>query len=137
MEEIGKIIEQKDQEVKIEITPVGGCAHCSQSNICNPFGQNKKVIELKNTINAQIGDWVKIEITEKNRIASVLIILGIPIIFFLIGIIIGHEISGDKMSAILAGLGLIIAFTIVKFINNYWLRKNKEFAIIKEKIKSV
>lgn len=134
MEETGKIVELNGNRAKIEINTSGGCAQCGQAHVCNPLGQNKKVIELKNTINAQVGDWVKIEIKEKNRIVSILVVFGIPIFLFLIGVIIGHQISGDKMSAILGGLGLILAFLIAKIINNYLIKKDRDLAVIKEKV---
>ena len=134
MEEIGKIIEITNNKAKIEINPSGGCSHCAQAHICNPLGKDKKVVELKNTINAQVGDWVKIEIKEKNRVVSILVVLGLPIFLFLIGVIIGHQISGDKMSAILGGLGLILAFLIAKIINNYLIKNDRDLAVIKEKV---
>ena len=134
MEEIGKVIEIRGETVKIEITPSGGCSNCSQANICNPFGQNKKVIELKNTINAQIGDFVKIEIKEKDRILSLSLLFGVPIVLFVSGVIIGQTISGDKLSAILGGAGFVFAFLLVKIINNYLEKKGKDLAVIKEKI---
>jgi positive regulator of sigma E activity len=134
MEEIGKIVGLVGTKAKIEINTKAACSHCAQANICNPLGQNKKEIELKNTLNAQVGDWVKIEIKEKNRIASLLVVLGIPIFLFVTGVIIGNIISGDKMSAILGGVGLLLAFLIVKLINNYLIRKDTDLAVIKEKV---
>jgi len=136
MEEIGKVIELSSDNAKIEITPSEGCSHCQQANVCNPFGPNKKVIELRNAVNAQVGDSVRIEIPEKNRVLSILIVLGIPIFLFMIGIIIGQIISGDQLSAILGGVGLVLAFVIVKLINNYLAKKEKVLVVIKEKIKA-
>ncbi len=137
MEETGKVIDLINDKVKIEITSSRVCTHCSQSNICNPFGPNKKIVELKNSVDAQIGDTVKIEITEKTRFVSILIVFGIPVLCFLIGIFIGYQIAGDNLSAILGGVGLIIAFVIVKLINNYWLKNKPAVAKIKEKVKSI
>lgn len=134
MDEIGKIIELKDDIAVIEITPSSGCSRCAQVNICNPFGKNKKVIELPNVINGQINDWVKIEIKEKNRVLSILLVFGLPILLFLIGVFIGTKTAGDNAGAILGGIGLILAFVIIKIINNYLNRKNKNLACIKEKI---
>ncbi|MBS4015771.1 MAG: SoxR reducing system RseC family protein [Candidatus Latescibacteria bacterium] len=136
MEEVGKIIELVNDKARIEITPSGGCNHCTQAHICNPFGKNKKIIELPNSINAQVNDLVKIEIKDKNRFLSILLVLGLPILLFLIGIIIGNRISGDALAALFGGIGLLLAFIIVKIVNNYLLRTNKNLACIKEKIES-
>ncbi|MCX7785163.1 MAG: SoxR reducing system RseC family protein [candidate division WOR-3 bacterium] len=134
MEEIGKIIEIEGTTAKIEITPSGGCAHCTQANICNPLGKNKKVIELQNNLNAQVGDWVKIEIKEKHRVLSLSLVLGLPVVLFLIGVFFGRKISSEKFSAILGGVGLGLGFLVVKIINNYLIKKGKSLATIKEKI---
>lgn len=134
MEEIGKIIELKDNIALIEITPTSACSHCGQANLCNPSGKNKKVIELPNKINAQVGDWVKVETKEKNRILSMLLVLGLPIILFVIGVFIGAHISGETLSAIMGGVGLLLAFIIVKIVNNYLVRNKKNLATIKEKV---
>ncbi|MEO0091829.1 MAG: SoxR reducing system RseC family protein [candidate division WOR-3 bacterium] len=134
MEEVGKIIEVKGTIAKIEITPTGGCAHCSQAKICNPLGNNKKVIELNNSIDAQVGDWVKIEIKEKHRVLSLLLVLGLPVMLFLIGVFLGKHLGGDKSSAILGGVGLALGFFVVKIINSYIIKKGKSLAEIKEKV---
>lgn len=134
MEEIGKVIEIIGDLVKIEITPSGSCSQCSQVNICNPFGQNKKVIELKNTIEAQVGDSVRLEIKEKNRILSLSLLLGLPTVLFVIGIFIGQIVGGDEISAILGGVGLLLAFLILLIINRYLIIKRKNLVWIKEKI---
>jgi positive regulator of sigma E activity len=136
MEEVGRIIELVNDKARIEITPSGACNHCAQAHICNPFGKNKKIIELPNSINAQVNDLVKIEIRDKDRFLSILLVLGLPILMFLAGIIIGNKIYGDSAAAILGGIGLLLAFIIIKVVNNYLLRTNKNLACIKEKIAS-
>lgn len=134
MEEIGKVIELIGEKVKIEITPAKACCHCSQVNICNPFGQNKKVIELKNTINAKVGDSVVLEIKEKNRILALSLLFGLPTVLFVAGIIIGQFIDGDKISAIFGGVGLLIAFLILMIINRYLISKEKSLVCIKRRL---
>lgn len=136
MEEIGKIIALANGKARIEITPSGGCNHCAQAQICNPFGKNKKIIELPNTINAQVNDLVKIEIKDKNRILSILLVFCLPILLFLIGVVIGNQNAGNTSAALFGGIGLLLAFIIVKIINNYFLRKNKNLAYLKEIIES-
>lgn len=134
MEEIGKIIELIGNKAKIEIATSSTCGHCGQKSVCHSFGENKKIIELNNDINAQVDDWVKIDIKGKNQVLSILLVLGLPILLFLIGVFIGYYISGDKLAAILGGAGLLLAFTILKLINNYLISTNKSLASIKEKV---
>ncbi len=134
MEEVGKIVGLVGNKAQIEITPSAICGNCSQKNVCNPFSQNKKLIELNNTIHGQIGDLVKIEIKEKNRILTILLIFGLPALLFVVGVIIGQRIGGDKFAAIFAGVGLIVSYGIIKIINNRITNKGIALAKIKEKI---
>lgn len=135
MQEIGKIIAIIGDTAKIEITPSGGCAHCAQFNLCNPLGQNKKVIELKNTINAQVGDIVKIEIGEKSRALSIALVFGLPVLLLIVGLVIGNFLSNEKLSALLGGCGLVLAMCLLKIIDNRLKKKGKHLAIIKEIVK--
>jgi len=134
MEETGKIIELIGTKAKIEITPSSLCGKCAQEKVCNPFGQNKKLIELNNTVNGQINDLVKIEIRAKSQVLTILLVFGLPALLFVIGVIIGQKIGGDKLATIFAGIGLIIAYVIVKIINNRIANKGNELARIIEKI---
>ena len=110
------------------------CGNCTQEKICNPFGSNKKVIELNNTINGHIGDIVIIEIIEKNRFLTTLLVFGLPTLLFVIGVICGQKIGGDKLAAIFAGAGLLIAFIIIKIVNNVLIKKGTDLVKIKENI---
>lgn len=134
MEEIGKIIELKDNIAVIEITPTDGCARCSQVNICHPAGKSKKTIELPNTINAQVNDWVKIEISEKHRALAIFLVLGLPILLLLSGVLVASYFKTDLLVFMGGTIGLLIGFIIVKIINNSLARKGKNLAYLKEKI---
>lgn len=134
MEEVGRIVELVGSKVKIEITPSSICGNCTQAKVCNPFGQNKKLIELNNTVNGQINDLVKIEIKEKNQVMSTSLVFGLPTLLFVIGVIFGQKAGGDKLAAIFAGAGLVIAFIIIKIVNNVLIKKGTDLVKIKENL---
>ena len=134
MEENGKVIELLANEAKVEVMPSAICSHCGSADACGSLGAKTKVVLAKNPIGAKLGDLVKIEIKEKNRLASILLLFGLPITLLLVGIIIGEVISGDKLAAILGGSGLVIAFIIVKIIDRLAGRKDNFLPTIIEKI---
>ncbi|MEO0083356.1 MAG: SoxR reducing system RseC family protein [candidate division WOR-3 bacterium] len=136
MQEIGKIIEIIGDIAKIEITPSGGCAHCAQFNLCHPWGQNKKVIELKNTINGQIGDTVKIEIKENARLLSIGLVFGLPTILFITGLVIGNFLKNEKLGAVFGGCGLVLAVILLKIIDNLLKKKDPNIVVIKEIVRN-
>jgi sigma-E factor negative regulatory protein RseC len=134
MEEKGKVIELLANEAKVEVMPSAICSHCSSTDACGSIGTKAKVVLAKNPIEAKVGDLVKLELKEKARATSILLVFGLPITFLLAGIIIGEIISGDKLAAILGGAGLVIAFIIVKMIDRLVDRKESFLPTIVEKI---
>lgn len=134
MEENGKIIELTASGAKVCVTPSQVCGSCAQAKACATIGSKMKIILVNNPINAQVGDWVKIELKEKARTTSILLVFGLPILLLLIGVITGEVIGGDKLAAFLGGGGLIVAFIIVKIIDNYLTRKVNFLPTIIEKI---
>ncbi|MCX8014443.1 MAG: SoxR reducing system RseC family protein [candidate division WOR-3 bacterium] len=135
MQEIGKIIEITGDIARIEITPSGGCVHCSQFKLCNPFGENKKVIELKNTLDAKIGDTVKIEIPEKAQALSIGLVFGLPVVLFMLGLVIGNYYRNEKLGAIFGGCGFALAIGILKIVDNRLRKKGAHLAKLKEIVK--
>ncbi len=134
MEENGKVIEVLANEVKVEVMPSAICSHCGSADTCGSLGSKTKVVLAKNLIGAKVGDIVKLELKEKARATSILLVFGLPISLLLVGIIIGEVISGDKLAAILGGAGLVIAFIIVKMIDRLVGRKENFLPTIVEKI---
>jgi sigma-E factor negative regulatory protein RseC len=126
MEENGKVVEVLASEARVEVVPSAICGHCSAAEACGAFGSKTKVVLAKNPIGAKIGDLVKLETKEKNRLTSISLVFGLPIVLLLIGIILGEIISGDKLAAFLGGIGLVIAFIIAKIIDR-WVGKKATF----------
>ena len=126
MEENGKVVELSDEGTKVEVIPGNMCHHCGAAQACGTFGSRTKIVLAQNPIDAKIGDLVKLEIKEKTRAVSILLVFGLPIVLLLTGIIVGEILSGDKLAAILGGAGLVIAFAVVKVIDRL-VNKQKTF----------
>jgi len=136
VEDNGKIIELTAEGAKVEIVPRPICGACAVANACAAIGLKTKIVLAKNPIAAQVGDLVKLETKEKNRTLSILLVFGLPIVFLLVGIIIGEIIAGDKLAAILGGGGLLLAFLIAKIIDTHLAKKGTFLPMIIEKISS-
>ncbi len=126
MEENGKVIELTYNRAKVAVEPSPICGSCAAADACAAIGSKTKIVLANNLINAKVGDLVKIDLKEKSRTTSILLVFGLPITFLFVGIIIGEVISGDKLAAILGGIGIIIAFIIVKIID-LWVGKKATF----------
>jgi|UniRef100_A0A7C6A9C4 sigma-E factor negative regulatory protein RseC len=134
MEENGKVIELTENGAKVCVTPSQVCGSCVQAKACATIGAKTKIILANNPINAQVGDWVKIELKEKSRTTSILLVFGLPILALLFGIIVGEIVAGDKMATIFGGSGLIIALIVVKIVDNHLSQKANFLPTIIEKI---
>lgn len=127
MKEAGRIaeIDPLRKTARVEIRPREACSHCSARSACNSTGEETKVVEANNPIGAGVGDWVNLEISENISLAATLLVFGIPLLFLIVGIVIGEIISGDRLALILGGSGLLTAFLLVKIFDKYLNKKRK------------
>ncbi|MEO0092960.1 MAG: SoxR reducing system RseC family protein [candidate division WOR-3 bacterium] len=134
MEENGRIVEITAEGAKVEVVPTSICGSCVSASICAALGSKTKIVLASNPINAQVGDLVKIEIKEKSRTTSFLLVFGLPILGLLIGIILGEIIDGDRLAVILGGSGLLLALVFLKIIDTRLSKKENFLPTVVEKI---
>jgi len=109
--------------VTISFESTDNCDGCSIRFLCSPKSYQDKIIKLKNTINAKIGE--KVAVSEASNILLKLSFLqyGSPLIGFLLGIIIATQfniylqpIELYQFLCGLLGLGLagLISYMIIR-----------------------
>ncbi|MFU2158609.1 SoxR reducing system RseC family protein [Caldisericum sp. AR60] len=66
------------------------CSSCALKNECsNNSLKEGQTVWVKNTIDAKIGDYVEFEFSEKDLNRGLFIVYGIPMIFIVVGAVIG------------------------------------------------
>ena len=106
--------------VSLERTPAcNGCKSCV-------FGKKSDiVVPAKNTVNATIGDHVRVSMlrNSKTSLLSILVGLGIPLICLLLGIVISSLCGVKEWISVLIGVGTALAgFFITIPIDRAFLR---------------
>lgn len=123
MRERGKVIETTGLSAKVSLQSSEACKTCSASYLCHPSGKDR-IIEAENSIAANIGDEVFIEISARSGFIALFLLFGLPIILGLTGLLIGAQHS-DTHSIFYGVAGLALGLIIAKIINNILSKKHK------------
>ncbi|MCI1931235.1 MAG: SoxR reducing system RseC family protein [Clostridia bacterium] len=125
MAEIGKVIGFKGDLAIIEMKRLEACAKC---RACIAGMEGKSMfIEAENACNAEVDDWVEVELTPRGFMTAVLVMYGIPFVGFMIGVALGYVVvaplvasfmNRDLATCLVGILGALIAFG--------WIRSQKE-----------
>lgn len=131
MDLLGVVSKIDGDEAEVQIKRVSGCGgncdHCGGS--CESAFHGLKV---KNTIDAKIGETVKIEFKESESMKASLIIYLIPLAGFLIGLLGAFLMNMSEMNALLAAvIGLLIGFFVIHLSDKRY-KKNNILATIKK-----
>ncbi len=106
MAEIGQVMEQSGDFIKVKLQRHDACNHC---NACTAGVETEEMIlEAENLCQAKPGDLVEISLEESNFLLAVLIVYIIPLFGLLIGLGIGYGIGGvigmnQEVSALIVG----------------------------------
>ena len=88
MAEKGLVTNIKDNYAVVRLTRQEACAKC-RACIAG-MSEQDMFIEAENACNAEIGDWVYVDLRDNGFLNAVLIMYGIPLIGLLAGILIGY-----------------------------------------------
>lgn len=119
----GKVFKVEGKTAWVEFMPTSKCSKCGACFMSHDSG--KMILEAENSIGAEIGDLVEVEISSTSQVLFPLVIFGIPLLFLLIGIFLGILIS-ENMAVILGVIFLTFGFLFLKLIDRY-LAKTKKF----------
>ncbi|NLY10108.1 MAG: SoxR reducing system RseC family protein [Firmicutes bacterium] len=121
MRQKGQVIKVEGGRIWVKTENGHACSNCSGCiSITGEKKPDAHVIDVENTINADIGDWVVIE-TSSQDVAKVMITLyGIPLIGLLLGYFISFLVLEDDA---VAGLGALAGLLISIFIARISVRR--------------
>ncbi|MBR4283880.1 MAG: SoxR reducing system RseC family protein [Anaerotignum sp.] len=102
---------------------------CGECRAClSGMTKTEMDIEAKNLCDAEIGDWVQLELQENAFFNAVVIMYGLPFIGFITGVLAGYY-GGPKVlpgispvfpSLVLGVLGIVVAMLWIKSQNPRW-----------------
>ncbi|EFI42254.1 SoxR reducing system RseC family protein [Peptoniphilus sp. oral taxon 386] len=124
MEQMGVVVKELGEFVEIHSFRQAACGSSCESCHAKCAESKLYVLKAKNTLGLKVGDKVKIETNSKNVIKYILLVYGLPLIFFLFGILISYNIfnkysidNAQILSFIIAVLTTGLAFYIIKKID--------------------
>ena len=111
--------------LKVHIVRNEACGEC---RACfSGYMKKDMEIEAKNLCDAEVGDWVELELQENAFMNAVLILYGIPLVGFLAGILLGYFVVGqflpitESLTAVVFGfLGIFLCYKWIKSQNPRW-----------------
>ncbi len=111
MSERGLVTKVSGKSMSVKMFPLTSCGECKA---CDAHRRSDMTIEIENTCNASVGDYVSVDMKE-TILAGAFIFYGIPLIAFAIGILLGWIISPGLVSESLrepvtavAGIGFLL-----------------------------
>lgn len=130
MAETGTVIAANGEKVTVELLRTDACAKCRACSV--GMKAETMVIECSNLCNAKLNDRVEIMLEESNFFKAVMIMYGIPLISFILGIGLGSIITNmlnmknSEVTAFILGIiFVIISYLWIKSKESYW--KNRGF----------
>ena len=124
MRQCGVITQIKDTRATVLMQRHSMCSSC---NACSMGHSNRKIeIEAINDIDAQVGQWVEIDMDKQNFLMATFIAYGIPFLTLILGIFMGtlilSNLQPNKNTEIYAALlGFVFMFT-----SYFIIRKNEK-----------
>jgi len=119
IEDIGIVRKIESDKAYVEVERTSACAQCGLQEIEELAAGGKVVFEAFNIIRAGIGDRVRVRVQSVAYMKATVFIYGIPVLFLIIGAVIGGYLAGkfgvssDTMSALLGLAGLIFGIVIL------------------------
>lgn len=131
MEEIAEVIEVLDKEIKISLRRTAACDGCASVNLCRPGGKQYLMITKPTDLKVGRGDIIKVAISDRAFLGTILLVYGLPTLDFLIFVGVVEAVTKNPLFALLAGLAaLIISLAFVVFIDRLVKRKNGPFVTV-------
>ena len=112
MNAVGEIIECRGENALVKFKRSRACKNCTA---CISFSNDELLVELKNTLNADIGDRVRIVLHPRSVVRASLIAYGIPLLAFIAGALAG-SFFGDIYTALCSVFCAAAAFVILRIL---------------------
>lgn len=108
MQQFGVVMEVNGDKAIVRFTRTKACLRCGA---CMSLGENEAQVELSNTLQAQVGDSVRVELHEKSLMRASLYAYMLPLCALLLGVIAGtriNDLTGLLLGLTLAGLSFVL-----------------------------
>ncbi|RKY51418.1 MAG: hypothetical protein DRP89_09025 [Candidatus Neomarinimicrobiota bacterium] len=137
--DLGEVVEIKGEFASVELQTKDACHSCGARFVCRPNDSGKRILYIRNILNAKVGDKVLIEQLGSNQLKLAIMQYGLPLLGFLISILVASQfissyILGIPKDIILFLIG-VVAIIIFGYITNIWCKRQalKNFQVFEMK----
>ncbi|MCM1306267.1 MAG: SoxR reducing system RseC family protein [Bacteroides sp.] len=121
MTEIGKIVKVKDGVALVRFFRKGECDRCLMCSTTKDGSQTE--LSLKNTLDLNVGDYVKVEVYKKKNYVMSILVYALPLLLAALGAGLG-SLAGLATSILLGIAGIVVGLAFALPIDICVLRKN-------------
>lgn len=121
----GLVTEGNDRMLKVHIVRQEACGHCKAC--MSGYMESDMDLDARNLCEAEVGDWVELELQENAFFNAVMISYGIPFVGFMIGILAGYffvapllPIPAGLTSFALGMVSVLLCYAWMKTQNPKW-----------------
>jgi sigma-E factor negative regulatory protein RseC len=136
--ETGIVTEIHDNELTVELNPNNACESCGARVVCSPNSNGKRIIIAENTIDAAVGQKVKIDENSDITLKITSFQYGLPLLGFILGLLASYILNLrfdplpiELIQFINAMLGLFIFAGLSKWYIKEFAKKHFYFFSIK------
>lgn len=124
MEQIGLVTKKNKNTVEVSVQRMSQCGHnCSDCSGGCDTGSLK--LEIENILNADVGDKIVLYTADKKIIKQAYIAYTIPLLFLILGVLIGMLIFKSEGIAIALSIVFMgISYFVLRLYDNYFKKKN-------------
>lgn len=125
--DLGEVVEVKGEFASLELQTKDACHSCGARFVCRPNGSGKRILFVRNILNAKVGDKVLIEQLGSNQLKLAVMEYGLPLLGFLISMLVANQFISSSILGIpkeitLFIIGLVSLF-IFGYITNIWSKR--------------
>ena len=125
MTERGVVVKVKGKRATVRFDRRSACDSC---HMCAVTRDGMKVeVVIENTLGANVGDFVEVEMAQRFVLTAAVIVYLIPLVLVALGVGIGVVFS-ELVQVILAVAGLVVGFVIAFLLDRFVIRKKKGFS---------
>lgn len=121
----GMVTEEIGNMLKVHIIRQEACGHCKAC--FSGYMEKDMDLDARNLCDAEVGDWVELELQENAFMNAVLISYGIPLIGFFVGLFFGQYVLSpiiplpDSLVAFFTGfICILICYGWIRSQNARW-----------------
>lgn len=120
----GVVTEIKGKNAVVKFRRKEACGHCRAC--LSGMTEQDMDIEARNLCDAEVGDWVELELQENAFINAILVMYGIPFVGFVAGIVLGYFVVPMVMPFISPVLSAVVLGLLGIFLAYLWIRSQQE-----------